>query len=146
MTDLSSASDRIPANERQRELVADPDLQVPGTLDDGSYSVEGAERGAASEAQSKEVQENRPLFPSEQCTRLADEWQAVQASFVDSPRASVEKADALVKKTIDTLAASFSGMRNSLDQTWEKEGDVSTEDLRLALQSYRSFFQRLLSI
>ncbi|HEX4637778.1 MAG TPA: hypothetical protein VH189_16465 [Rhizomicrobium sp.] len=89
---------------------------------------------------------NRPLFPSHQCTTLENEWQAIQANFVDSPRNSVEQADALVKKTIDTLAASFSEMRGSLERTWEKNGEVSTEELRMAMQNYRSFFRRLLSI
>src|SRR4051812_47919853 len=50
-----------------------------------------------------EDEQERPLFPSQQCTALRDEWQSIQAGFVDSPRASVEKADILVKKTIDTL-------------------------------------------
>lgn len=93
-----------------------------------------------------EAEQESPLFPSQQCIALRDEWQALQAGFVDSPRASVEKADALVKKTIDTLSSSFTDMRNSLETTWEKDREVSTEDLRLALQNYRSFFQRLLSL
>jgi hypothetical protein len=33
-----------------------------------------------------------------------------------------------------------------LEQQWDRGDDVSTEDLRIALQRYRSFFQRLLSI
>jgi hypothetical protein len=93
-----------------------------------------------------EGEQERSLFPSHQCTTLRDEWQAIQAGFVDSPRASVEKADALVKKTIDTLSSSFADMRNSLENTWEKDREVSTEDLRLAFQNYRSFFQRLLAL
>jgi len=90
--------------------------------------------------------QNRPLFPSHQCTTLEKEWQPVQANFVDSPRDAVKQADALVTKTIDILSSSFGEMRGSMERTWEKDGDVSTEDLRLAMQNYRSFFQRLLSI
>ncbi len=90
--------------------------------------------------------ENRQLLAAEQRTRLDREWQAIQAGFVDSPRASVEKADALVKETIDAVADSFGGMRDSLEKTWERDREISTEDLRMALQSYRSFFHRLLSI
>jgi hypothetical protein len=52
----------------------------------------------------------------------------------------------LVTKTIDTLAGSFGDMRGSLERTWEKNGEVSTEELRMAMQNYRSFFRRLLSI
>lgn len=93
-----------------------------------------------------DAEQERPLFPTHQCTALSQEWQSIQAGFVDSPRASVEKADALVRKTIDILSNSFSDMRNSLEQTWEKDKEVSTEELRLAFQNYRSFFQRLLSL
>ena len=89
---------------------------------------------------------NSPLFPSQQCKNLEREWQMIQANFVDSPRSSVEQADALVKKSIDTLASSFGEMRSSLEGTWERDGDVSTEELRLALQNYRSFFRRILSL
>jgi len=87
-----------------------------------------------------------PLLSSQQCASLEKEWQAIQTRFVDSPRSSIEEADALVKKAAESLAAAFAEMRCSLERTWEKDKDVSTEDLRLALQSYRSFFHRLLSI
>ena len=87
-----------------------------------------------------------PLFPSAQCQSLGDEWQSIQAGFVDEPRASVQKADALVKKTVGILESSFAEMHNSLERNWEKDKEVSTEDLRVALQNYRSFFQRLLSV
>ena len=89
---------------------------------------------------------DRPLFPAQQCSALEKEWQAIQANFVDSPRDSVKQADGLVTKTIDTLAGSFGDMRGSLERTWEKNGEVSTEELRMAMQNYRSFFRRLLSI
>jgi hypothetical protein len=89
---------------------------------------------------------NSQLFPSQQCKSLEREWQTIQANFVDSPRSSVQAADALVTRTIDTLASSFGEMRSSLERTWERDGDVSTEELRLALRNYRSFFRRLLSI
>jgi hypothetical protein len=98
---------------------------------------------------SEEVQpdaEDQTLFPSKECTALEQEWREIQTDFIDSPRTSVERADALVKRTIDTLASSFSEMRSSLERTWEKDQQVSTEDLRMALQQYRSFFRRLLSI
>jgi hypothetical protein len=89
---------------------------------------------------------NAALFPSHQCETLENEWRTIQTNFVDSPREAVQKADALVIKTIDTLAGSFGDMRASLERTWEKNGEVSTEELRLAMQNYRSFFRRLLSI
>jgi hypothetical protein len=86
------------------------------------------------------------LFSQEKARALTQKWQEVQSGFVDEPRTAVERADTLVKETIDTLASSFSEMRASLEKSWVKDGEVSTEDLRLALQNYRSFFQRLLSV
>lgn len=87
-----------------------------------------------------------PLFSRDKCRDFDEEWQRIQVSFVDEPQAAVKQADVLVKKTIDALTASFSGLRSSLEKTWEREEEVSTEQLRQALQSYRSFFRRLLSI
>jgi len=65
---------------------------------------------------------------------------------VDEPRKSVENADSLVAAAIKRLAEIFARERSSLEQQWAQGGDVSTEDLRLALQRYRSFFDRLLSV
>ena len=43
------------------------------------------------------------------------------------------------------LASSFSEERKHLESQWDSGDDVSTEDLRVALTRYRSFFERLLS-
>ena len=43
------------------------------------------------------------------------------------------------------LADGFARERENLEGQWSRGEDVSTEDLRVALQRYRSFFQRLLS-
>ena len=43
------------------------------------------------------------------------------------------------------LAAGFSEKREQLENQWDSGDDVSTEDLRVALTRYRSFFGRLLS-
>jgi hypothetical protein len=69
-----------------------------------------------------------------------------QLSFVDEPRKAVEEADALVLSTMKRLAEIFANERQKLEQQWDRGGDVSTEDFRLALRRYRSFFTRLLAI
>lgn len=43
------------------------------------------------------------------------------------------------------LAQTFAAERESLEAQWASGGEASTEDLRVALQRYRSFFERLLS-
>jgi len=66
--------------------------------------------------------------------------------FVDEPRLCVEQADSLVAETMKRLAESFSKQRENLEQQWHRGGEVSTEDLRLALRRHRSFFGRLMQI
>jgi hypothetical protein len=40
----------------------------------------------------------------------------------------------------------FGNERSQLERQWDSGANVSTEDLRVALQRYRSFFSRLLSL
>jgi hypothetical protein len=86
-----------------------------------------------------------PLLPSEQAEQYTSDWEKIQASFVDEPQASVEQADRLVADLMQRLAAGFSEERERLESQWGNGADVSTEDLRVALTRYRSFFDRLLS-
>jgi hypothetical protein len=72
-------------------------------------------------------------------------WQSVQVIFVDEPRRAVEDADRLVREVMDRLTQVFSAQRDDLEKTWHAGGEASTEDLRVALQRYRSFFERLLA-
>lgn len=76
---------------------------------------------------------------------LRARFDSVQVEFVDEPRRSVQEAEELVSLTMKRLAEIFSEERQKLEQEWNRGGDVSTEDLRLALRRYRSFFGRLLS-
>jgi hypothetical protein len=73
-------------------------------------------------------------------------WGSVQTGFVDEPRWAVQEADKLVATVVDRLTASFSNERSTLEKQWDRGEDVSTEELRLALQRYRTFFDRLLNV
>ena len=88
---------------------------------------------------------DEPLLPSDQSERFTARWQQIQTSFVDEPRDAVAEADALVADLMQRLAAGFSHERERLEGQWDRGDDVSTEDLRVALTRYRSFFDRLLS-
>src|SRR6478672_5543401 len=90
--------------------------------------------------------DDEPLFPNDQRERFTDRWQEIQISFVDQPREAVSGADALVADLMQRLAASFAQERERLEAQWDRGDDVSTEDLRVALTRYRSFFDRLLSV
>ena len=89
---------------------------------------------------------NTPLLSHELTGRLQSEWTGVQAGFVDEPRQAVQKADELVAFAIKQIAETFARERSALEAQWDREGEVSTEDLRVALTRYRSFFHRLLSM
>ncbi|MGZ3273879.1 MAG: hypothetical protein ACXU82_19190 [Caulobacteraceae bacterium] len=87
-----------------------------------------------------------PLFPTSDADVLRGRWTDIQAAFVDEPRRAVEQADGLVAEAIKKLAEMFAAERDQLEGQWGRGDDVSTEDLRQALQRYRSFFTRLLSV
>jgi hypothetical protein len=72
-------------------------------------------------------------------------WQEIQNRFVDDPREAVHAADALVADVMQTLAATFAQHKRDLEAQWSQGGEANTEDLRVALRNYRSFFNRLLS-
>jgi hypothetical protein len=90
--------------------------------------------------------EDRPsLLPGDESSTYQTRWTEIQTEFVDEPREAVEKADALVADLMRRLAETFADERRGLESQWSSGEEVSTEDLRVALQRYRSFFERLLA-
>jgi len=95
----------------------------------------------------KAMQEpNLPLFAQNDTQDFRSRWEKIQIGFVDEPRKAVEQADELVASAIKRLAEVFAAERQKLESEWDKTDNVSTEDLRIALRRYRSFFDRLLSV
>jgi hypothetical protein len=87
-----------------------------------------------------------PIFAGGEADGYRTQWDAIQTGFVDEPRKAVQEADALVDVVIRRLSDVFADERTSLEAQWGKGDEVSTEDLRLALRKYRSFFERLLTL
>jgi len=114
--------------------VAAPSLRA------GSASSAGAATAAALDKQVV------PLFSAEEAKDFRGQWDAIQVNFVDEPRQVVEQADSLVAVAMKRLAEMFAAERARLESQWDRGDNVSTEDLRLALQRYRSFFGRILSV
>jgi hypothetical protein len=77
--------------------------------------------------------------------RFRQRWGDAQARFVDDPQEAVRSADGLVAELMQSLAQGFSEHKARLESQWQRGGDPDTEELRQALQRYRSFFDRLLS-
>jgi hypothetical protein len=117
----------------------------PGLRAGSGPSVGGGSSAAAATAVALDKQVV-PLFAAEEAKDFRGRWDAIQGSFVDEPRKVVEQADSLVALAIERLAEMFAAERARLEGQWGRGDNVSTEDLRLALQRYRSFFGRILSV
>jgi hypothetical protein len=122
-SDIAAAADRPEAERTEREQRARQD----------------APQAAAEDLRA-------PLFPEEELNGYRARWSGIQTGFVDEPRKAVEEADSLVAELMKRLAEVFAEERGQLEAHWEKSDRLSTEDLRLAMRRYRSFFERLLSI
>jgi len=135
-----SFPDRVQSNadDVARDVSAAANAARPGEREVPRPRYDGSPADAASE--------RAALFEPAVLNDLNTRWSEVQTGFVDEPRSAVQRADALVSDVINRIGDSFSRERAQLEQQWDRGGDVSTEDLRLALQRYRSFFSRLLTL
>ena len=117
-------------------------------------SVAGDPAAAASDAPARGVdapargvkEGPTPLLDGTQLEATIRRWKDIQAAFVDEPQQAVQDADALVADLMQGLAQVFAAERQHLEAQWSRGNQASTEDLRVSLQRYRSFFQRLLSV
>lgn len=123
------------ANSEKRMSTAD-------LVNAGKHTIADA-HGRPSETQEQAA---TPLLPENEVSDLRNRWDTIQAGFVDEPRRAVENADELVAGAMSRLAETFANERSQLEVQWDRGDDVSTEDLRIALQRYRAFFGRLLAI
>lgn len=130
--DISSAMNQQQNNAPQNES--------------GTTTVETRPADTGTSTSQSQDATSTPLFQSDETDTFRSRWQVIQSTFVDDPRNAVEQADSLVADIMKRLADLFAGERAQLERQWEQGEDVSTEDLRVALQSYRSFFDRLLSV
>ena len=137
--DRLQRADIVEDVNRPRPVVS----ETPGRRETQAASTFAAERTTRSESRASEAAPT-PLFADADVNDLRERWSNVQAGFVDEPRHAVEDADKLVATVMERLAQGFANERSSLERQWSSGDQVSTEDLRLALQRYRSFFDRLL--
>ena len=147
--------------ERQREPIVTPADQPERPLSTADMAAaaqrqpevselkriqEDAIPAEAYEARERVSAQPAQLLATDELQTLRSRWDSIQTGFVDEPRRAVEQADSLVAEVMQHLAQLFADERNKLESQWSRGDDVSTEDLRIALQRYRSFFDRLLSI
>jgi hypothetical protein len=110
--------------------------QRDGETSYGDTSMHHGTEGAGTETSTPLIKEHETYVVR---------WQEIQTRFVDEPQESVKHADALVADVIQKLAQGFAEQRDELEGKWHSGTEVNTEDLRQALQQYRTFFNRLLA-
>ena len=139
-TRLSTKDLARAADERRRDDPNRPKVDTP--------TPETGERTSRIAATPDAVDESGPasLFHDDEAKAFRSRWEAIQTGFVDEPHTAVEEADALVAQVVARLAEVFIEERSTLEGQWDKGDNISTEDLRIALRRYRSFFDRLLTV
>ncbi len=130
---LSTADFAAVAEKSNPPLEAKPDSEVQANGNEDMSKSDDEEKLA-------------PLFVTDAAADFRARWDAVQIGFVDDPRQAVRQADELVAQVMKSLAASFSSERVRIESQSSETDSSTTENLRVALRQYRSFFQRLLSL
>jgi hypothetical protein len=129
--------------ETPRDEIVEEEIDEVETVEQDVVTQERARPAPAADAEPDES--SGALIPSEAAVDFRSRWDAIQASFVDEPRRSVEDADGLVGEVIQEVANTFEAQRTELERHWDSEGISSTEELRVALKRYRNFFEHLLN-
>lgn len=131
--------------EREMEQRADDRAGEEQTSAEQTGEQAGNEPRAESATMAAADEVTEPLFPEEDLVGHRARWQEIQAGFVDEPQRAVEQADELVADLLEQVNARFAEARSRLEDQWSRGEEASTEDLRVALTRYRSFFNRLLA-
>jgi hypothetical protein len=139
-------------NGEPREALTTADLATPANRPSPSIregdrpALEAINTDGVTKTTIKENSQLAPLFTQNAATDFRSRWDVVQRSFVDNPQEAVRAGDELVAQVIKSLTETFSRQRSQLESQLNQTDQSSTENLRLALRHYRSFFERLLSI
>jgi hypothetical protein len=144
--------DRPPAEERTVQPLiaankADNKIRTMNQRPDSSGSRPGEAPGNPVPLTTAATDDDAtPLFSDRESKDFFGRWDTLQVGFIDEPRRAVEQADSLVAGAMKRLAEVFAEERARLESQWDRGDHVSTEDLRVAMRRYRSFFRRLLSV
>jgi hypothetical protein len=138
--DMAGMGTQQPTQQPQDALASDERARDRRKPTGTERTDTGSTRGQVSEEQAG------PLLDEAESREMRSRWDKIQTGFVDEPRQAVERADQLVAGAMKRLAETFANERSTLENQWSKGDQVSTEDLRVALRRYRTFFDRLLSI
>lgn len=88
-----------------------------------------------------------PLMPVSERDKLHDRLQQAVNGFVDGPRHAVEEADRVFEETVTRVTDSLSERHGSIRTAWKgQDHEAETEDMRVALRTYREVTERLLEL
>ncbi|RTL68779.1 MAG: hypothetical protein EKK42_09210 [Pseudonocardiaceae bacterium] len=142
-----------PVDTHATDIHADPHAADPHAADTRpadtgvTHTPPGESRAARMSepsAVSEQAADETALIPRQRAADYQDRWQTLKAQFVDEPRTAVRDANELVGQVLDEIEETFRTQRADLERDLHDDA-ASTEDLRLALGRYRTFFDRLLS-
>lgn len=136
-----STADLVPEEDQDR-------IETPSETAFGNGAAKNApvETGNGLANGAAKALPQAPLFEEREAHDFRSKWDEIQIRFVDDPKKATADADSLVAEAMRRLAEIFSNERKNMEEQWSRGDNVSTEDLRVALQRYRSFFNRLLMI
>jgi hypothetical protein len=145
---MSKEQETAPLGTADLVAATEPGRQTK-QMDDRDARIEDAQlsdRQPNESAMQAEAEPLAALFPPEMAQDFRSRWDDVQIGFVDDPKQAVRQADELVAQVMKSLAQKFADERSKFESQFDEQGTASTENLRVALRGYRSFFQRLLSL
>lgn len=148
---MRSGTDTGPGRDDGRDDGRDAPVYPGEATSDRMGDTSADERGEAAEPAAPAVSQTQtggdtePLLGTEETEGYRRSWSDIQGRFVDDPQDAVRSADTLVAEVMQALAGTFSERKQGLEAQWDRGEQVATEDLRVALQQYRSFFNRLLN-
>jgi len=142
-TDAASTDNMVESRDSRKLSTAD--IASVRTRDEQAAQSEAIRQEPANGRGASDAAGPQPLFPATDAERFRSQWSTIQTGFVDEPRRAVEQGDELVAEVVQRLTETFASERAGLEEQWGRGDQVSTEDLRVALQRYRSFFERLLA-
>jgi hypothetical protein len=135
------------AAEPEPSTPEEPEAEPVGTAEDDTVvdgdpsDTEPRSGGTAAGHVTSDV--DRPLLAD--ATGYQDRWYEIQTGFVDEPGRAVQSAGELLTEMMDDLTRRLTTELEAFDGQRGPGEDVSTEDLRVTFQRYRSFFDRLLA-
>ena len=126
-TDVQENADATSHADEEAYAPAPPDAAAPAGS--GSPIVAGHAMDSDTQADARRSVD----------TMDGQQWNQIQATFVDDPRDSVTQAAGMVDEAIEAFIAAARKRQASLASSWQGR-EAGTEELRTALQHYRALW------